>query len=103
MNRCSFREWIPILPWPVWPLAGQFPLGQNVVVGSMMVLLVLCGSMPRRVCLDPRLVYNFTAPRFGVELPLPGHRGKTQRIEEEQGDEEHRPLAHRQIDAVATV
>src|SRR5262245_23137497 len=35
MNRCSFCEWIPILPWPLWPLAGQFSLGQNVVVGSM--------------------------------------------------------------------
>ena len=23
MNRLSLREWMPILPWPVWPLAGQ--------------------------------------------------------------------------------
>src|SRR4029453_4771956 len=53
MNRCSFCEWIPILPWPVWPLAGQFLLGQNVVVGSMIVLLAVCGSIPRGVCLDP--------------------------------------------------
>src|SRR5262249_47930453 len=35
MNRCSFCEWIPILPLPVWPLAGQCRLGQNTVVGSM--------------------------------------------------------------------
>ena len=34
-----------------------------------MVLLALCGSMPRGVCLDPCFLYNFTAPRFGVELP----------------------------------
>ena len=28
-----------MFPWPVWPLAWQCSLGQNVVVGSMMVLL----------------------------------------------------------------
>src|SRR5262245_17271706 len=44
MKRCSFCEWIPILPWPVWPLAGQFPLGQNVVVGSMTLLLAVRGK-----------------------------------------------------------
>jgi hypothetical protein len=27
-------------------------------------------TWPREVCLDPRLLYNFTAPRFGVELPV---------------------------------
>src|SRR4030095_14467177 len=53
MNRCAFCEWIPILPWPVWPLAGQCLLGQNVVVGSMMVLLALCGSMPRGSIFGP--------------------------------------------------
>src|SRR6266566_2717314 len=53
MNRCSFREWIPILPLPVWPLAGQCLLGQNMVVGSMLVLLAVCRSIPRGVCLDP--------------------------------------------------
>src|SRR4029450_3922131 len=53
MNRCSFCEWIPILPWPVWPLAGQCLLGQNVVVGSMLVLLALCGSMPRGSVFGP--------------------------------------------------
>jgi hypothetical protein len=26
--------------------------------------------LSREVCLDPRLLYNFTAPRFGVEVPL---------------------------------
>src|SRR5262245_36431600 len=45
MNRCSFCEWIPILPLPVWPLAGQFLLGQNVVVGSMTLLLALRGNI----------------------------------------------------------
>jgi hypothetical protein len=25
--------------------------------------------LPRAVCLDPRFLYNFTAPRFGVALP----------------------------------
>src|SRR5438309_7209186 len=56
MNRCSFREWIPILPWPVWPLAGQCLLGQNVVAGSMIVLLAVCGSRPRGVCWAPIFV-----------------------------------------------
>src|SRR2546425_195553 len=44
MKRCSFCEWIPILPWPVWPLAGQLLLGQNVVVGSMTLLLAVRGK-----------------------------------------------------------
>ena len=26
-------------------------------------------TLPREVCLDPRLLYNVTGPRFGVELP----------------------------------
>jgi hypothetical protein len=59
-----------MLPWPVWPLAGHARLGQNTVVGSMMVLLLaLLGNMPREVCLDPRLSYKQTSPRFSAELP----------------------------------
>ena len=27
-------------------------------------------TLPRGVCLDPRLLYICTAPRFGVELPM---------------------------------
>src|SRR5439155_2874631 len=27
-------------------------------------------TLPREVCLDPRLLDNFTAPRFGVELSI---------------------------------
>src|SRR2546425_622600 len=73
MNRCSFCEWIPILPWPVWPLAGQSLLGQNVVVGSMMVLLALCGSMPRGVYLGPHFRYKCAAPRLSAELPDTTH------------------------------
>src|SRR5262249_27099078 len=42
MNRCSFCEWIPILPLPVWPLAGQCRWGQNTVVGSMPCSSWLC-------------------------------------------------------------
>src|SRR5205085_139381 len=73
MNRCSFCEWIPILPWPVWPLAGHARLGQNTVVGSMTILLSwLCwGACQEEVCLDPRFLCNLTLPRFSVELPLP--------------------------------
>src|SRR5947199_10659731 len=71
MNRCSFCEWIPILPWPVWPLAGDARLGQNTGVESMMILLSwLCwGACQEEVCLDPRFLCNLTLPRFSVELP----------------------------------
>src|SRR6266487_416858 len=70
MNRCSFREWIPILPWPVWPLAGQCLLGQKTVVGSMRILLLAVrGNIARRSMSGPRFLYNFTTPRLGVELP----------------------------------
>src|SRR5439155_14705095 len=69
MKRCSFCEWIPILPWPVWPLAEQCSLEQNVVVGSMLVLQVALGNVPRGVCLDPRLHYKCTSPRLPAELP----------------------------------
>src|SRR5437764_1825722 len=71
MNRCSFCEWIPLLPWPVWPLAGHARLGQNTVVGSMTILLSwLCwGACQEEVCLDPRFLCNLTLPRFSVELP----------------------------------
>src|SRR2546428_3043324 len=56
MNRCALREWIPILPLPVCPLAWQFPLGQKTVVGSIMLLLAVRGSVLRGVCLDPIFV-----------------------------------------------
>src|SRR5437870_10139966 len=71
MNRCSFCEWIRILPWPVWPLAGHARLGQNTVVGSMTILLSwLCwGACQEEVCLDPRFLCNLTLPRLSVELP----------------------------------
>src|SRR5215831_9877066 len=59
MNRCSFCEWIPILPLPVWPLAGQFLLGQNVVVGSMTLLLALRGNIATR---------SMSGPPFALQL-----------------------------------
>src|SRR4029450_3663459 len=72
MNRCSFCAWIPILPWPVWPLAGHARLGQNTVVGSMTIRLSgLCwGAYQEEVCLDPRFLCNLTLPRFSAELPI---------------------------------
>src|SRR5262245_59077976 len=53
MKRCSFCEWIPILPLPVWPLAGQCPLGQNTVVGSMTLLLAVRGNIATRSMSGP--------------------------------------------------
>src|SRR6266704_7068296 len=78
MNRCSFCEWIPILPWPVWPLAGHARLGQNTVAGSMTILLSwLCwGACQEKVCLDPRFLCNLTLPRLSVELPIHRVRGR---------------------------
>src|SRR5436189_1955231 len=72
MKRRSRCEWMPMLPWPIWPLAGHARLGQNVVVGSMTILLSwLCwGASQEEVCLDPCFLCNLTPPRFSVELPV---------------------------------
>ena len=39
----------------------------RMYVGSMTLLLAV-ETLPREVCLDPRFLYNFTAPRFGILL-----------------------------------
>src|SRR4029453_11993191 len=65
MNRCSFCEWIPILPWPIWPLAGQFPLGQNVVVGSMTLLLAVRGKHCQEKYVWTPVCFT-TAPHHGL-------------------------------------
>src|SRR3954466_15647305 len=69
MKRLSLHEWIPMLPWPVCPLAGHTKFGQNVVVGSMLVLRVALRNVPRGVCLDPHFHCKRTIPRLSVELP----------------------------------
>src|SRR6516164_11150293 len=74
MNRCSFCEWIPILPWPLWPLAGQFSLGQHVVVGSMTLLLAVRGKHCHEKYVWTPVCFT-TAPYHGLvwsyrEMPL---------------------------------
>ena len=66
MHRWSFCEWIPILPRPVWPLAGQCGLGQNRVVGSMVCLLLwrCWAACQEGVCQDP--MYIPTEPHHGL-------------------------------------
>jgi YD repeat-containing protein len=68
LKRCSWRECRPMLPWPVWPLAGQSGLGQNTVARSMSILLALSSGLPR-VWLDLRFCYKSASPRFSAELP----------------------------------
>ena len=68
-KRLSLRAWMPIVPWPVWPLAGHASVGQPVVVGAMLVLPGALGNVPRGGGLDPRWPYKDTPPRLAVELP----------------------------------
>jgi len=70
-KRVSLHEWRPMVPWPVWPLAGHATLGQHGVVESMRVLRVALGNVPRGVCLDPHVHCKRTIPRLSVELPVP--------------------------------
>src|SRR6266566_9516776 len=61
---------MPMLPWPVCPLAGHATLGQNVVVGSMLVSSEQrWGTYQEEVCLDPHFHCKRTIPRVAVEVP----------------------------------
>src|SRR4029450_6198375 len=70
MHRSSFCEGIPILPWPIWPLAGQFPLGQNVVVGSMTLLLAVRGKHCQEKYVWTPVCFT-TAPHHGLVWSYP--------------------------------
>src|SRR6516225_2887554 len=78
MNRCSFCEWIPILPWPLWPLAGQFSLGQNVVVGSMTLLLAVRGKHCHEKYVWTPVCFT-TAPYHGLVWSYPTKYGEKKR------------------------
>src|SRR5262245_50624308 len=60
MQRCSFCAWIPMLPWPVWPLAWQCQLGQNAVVGSMTLRRVMRANIATR---------SRSGPPFSLQPP----------------------------------
>src|SRR6266850_1794104 len=62
---------MPIWPWPLCPLAGQARWGQNVVAGSMRILLSwrCWGACQEGVCLGPNFGYKCFSPRLAVELP----------------------------------
>src|SRR5882724_660069 len=68
---------MPMLPWLICPLAGQARLGQNVVAGSMRILLSwrCWGACQEGVCLDPHCCYKCVSPRLSVELPIALHDG----------------------------
>ena len=70
LHRLSWRAGRPIWPWPPCPLAGHARGGPHVVGGSMLVLRVSLGNVPRGGWLDPRFLYKGTAPRLKAELPL---------------------------------
>src|SRR5215468_11321777 len=75
MKRCSFCEWIPIWPWPVWPLAGQCSLGQHAVVGSMTLLLAMRGNIATRSMSGPPFAlqrHRTTVWCSAIELSDPG-------------------------------
>src|SRR3989442_16026478 len=79
MSRFSFCAWMPMVPWPIGPLAGHARWGQNTVAGSMTILLSwLCwGACQEAVGLDPRFLCNLTLPRLSVELPPYSHTFST--------------------------
>src|SRR5437870_3136295 len=90
MKRCSFCEWIPIFPIPVWPLAGQCALGQNVVVGSMALLLAVRGNIATRSMSGPPCALQLhrttvwcgattfeTLPSIALHLRKPSHARST--------------------------
>src|SRR5262245_35223899 len=58
-----------MVPCPLWPLAGQSGLGQNVAARSMPLLLAVIWHLPR-VGRDLRFCYEFASPRFTAELPF---------------------------------
>src|SRR5437588_11661727 len=82
MNRCSFCEWTPILPLPVWPLAGQFRLGQNVVVGSMTLLLAVRGNIATRSMSGPLFALQLHRTTVKCGATHAGHDGKNARYPE---------------------
>src|SRR6266700_6903858 len=64
---------MPMLPWPIWPLAWQARLGQNTVVGSTAVLLILAVKWIHRSMLGSPFASQWrpTTVRCGATLQGP--------------------------------
>src|SRR5215831_8389211 len=95
MKRCSLRAWIPLLPWPVWPLAGQVLLGQHVVVGSMTLLLAVRGNMATRSMSGPPFAFQLhhtTVWCGATRLPKEGEKQRFLDLSRQSAQQKRRGL-----------
>src|SRR6266567_1932479 len=66
---------MPMLPWPIWPLAWQARLGQNTVVGSTAVLLILAVKWIHRSMLGSPFASQWRPTTVRCGATAPPHAG----------------------------